>query len=339
MNSHHRNADRKPEFRSLGQSFPRMVVMIAALCLHPPLMASGQTTPQIQINDAAPDESIPTETIAAKRLSDLVNNRNWSEAESLAQALVRQEPNDPAVHYYLGLILVHFDDPVGAIRALRVAEHMGMDTAYFHQVLGIAYYNVHQFVLFEQQMDKSIALAPADYKPYFYRGRYLESVRNDFPAALEDFARASLLNPAHAESWYYQGYCLESSGRRQEARVAYEAAIKSVEETHQQFSLPDQGIARLLTDEAPGQALEFARKAVELEPEVDSNHLVMAKIYERLGRYSDAEVELQCAERLNPINAAPRFMLARIYTKAGDQKAAEAELEMFKRINRTYGSQ
>jgi tetratricopeptide (TPR) repeat protein len=188
-------------------------------------------------------------------------------------------------------------------------------------------------------MEKSMDLAPADYKPYFFRGRYLESVRNDFPAALGDFAMASRLNPAHAESWYYQGYCLEASGRREEARGAYETAIRYVEEKHQRFSLPDQGMARLLTDEAPSQALEFARKAVELEPDVDSNHLILAKIYERFGRFSDAEQELQTAERVDPINAAPRFMLARIYSKAGNHKAAEAELEMFRKINRTYGSQ
>jgi Flp pilus assembly protein TadD len=339
MDRRGRNAGITSAFTRFWQSFPRTGVIIAALCFHLPLRATGQSTPQIQIGDAGRLESISTETIAARRLSELVNKGDWSEAENLAQDLARQEPSDPAVDYYLGLTLVHLNDPISAIRALRAAERLGMDTAYFHQVLGIAYYNVHQFVLFEQQMGKSIALAPEDYKPYFYRGRYLESVRNDFPSALRNFAKASQLNPTHAESWYYQGYCLEVSGKREEARAAYETAIKSVEGKHQRFSLPDQGMARLLTDEAPGQALEFARKAIELEPDVDSNHLIMAKIYERLGRLSNAEEELQTAERLDPINAAPRYMLARIYSKAGDHEAAEAELEMFRKITRTYGSQ
>ena len=339
MVSRDRNADVKAKFHRFGLMFPRIAVMIAALCLHQPVRARGQSAPQIEINDAVPGASLPAETGTPRRLSELVNKGKWSEAESLAQELARKEPSDPTANYYLGLTLVHRNDPIGAIKALRAAERAGMDTAYFHQVLGIAYYNVHQYVLFQQQMEKSIALAPADYKPHFYRGRYLESVRNDFAAALGDFAVASRLNPAHGESWYYQGYCLEAGGRRREARSAYETAIKCVEEKHQRFSLPDQGMARLLTEEAPGQALEFARRAVELEPEVDSNHLILAKIYERLGQFAEAKEELQTAERLDPINAAPRFMLARIYSKAGDKKAAEAELEMFRKINRTYGTQ
>jgi Tfp pilus assembly protein PilF len=119
----------------------------------------------------------------------------------------------------------------------------------------------------------------------------------------------------------------------------YETAIKLVERKHERFSLPYQGIARLLADETPEQALEFARKAIELEPSLDLNHVIMAKVYDRLGRLSDAVGELQTAVRLDPTNAPPRFMLAHIYMRLGDQKAAAAELSMFEKINQVYGRQ
>ena len=343
MSGHYRTACGKSPHRRITIALLQIVVMAAAvvsLWPQPPMEALGQSTPQTQLYDISPGTNPPpAATSPASRLFALVTKQQWSEAGKLAQELAPQEPNDPAISYYLGLTRLHFQDPIGAIRALRTAERLGTDTAYVHQALGIAYYNVHQFILFQQQMERSMALAPADYKSYYYVGRYFESIRNDFLGALEYFAKATGLNPEHTESWYYEGFCLELSGRRAEARSAYETAIKSVKKRHERFSLPYQGIARLLAEEAPAQALEFSRRAVELEPNLDSNHVIMAKIYERLGRLSEAAKELQTAERLDPTNASPRFMLARIYSKVGNHEAAEAELAMFKKINQVYGPQ
>jgi tetratricopeptide (TPR) repeat protein len=232
--------------------------------------ARGQTTPQVQIYDAGPGTNpAPASTDSARRLLELVSKQQWSETANLGQELVRQQPADPEVSYYLGIAFVHLDEPMAAIRALRAAERLGMNSAAFHQALGIAYYNLHQFILFQEQMEKSMALAPADYKPYYYVGRYFESVYGDFPSALRYFAKAAALNPELAKSWYYEGYCLEASGRTTEARSAFETAIKIVETTHEPFSPPYQGIARLLAYDDPSQALEFARKALQLEPNLD----------------------------------------------------------------------
>lgn len=317
-----------------------VLVASVSVGLHQPVEASGQSMTQLQIDDAPSETSpSPASTTAATQLSQLVNKGDWKETSALAQERSRQEPGDATGWYYLGLAAMHFHDPIGAIKGLRKAEGLGLDIAYLHQALGIAYYNLHQFILFQQQMERSIALAPEDYKPYFYMGQFFESIRNDFPGAREYFAKATRLQPAHTGSWYHEGYCLEVSGQRIEARGAYETAIKSLKETHERFSLPDQGIARLLADDAPAEALEFAHKAIELEPNLSSNHLVIAKIYEKLGRLSEAKDELRTAERLDPTSASTHFMLARIYSKAGDREAAEAEIELFKQVNRIYGSQ
>jgi tetratricopeptide (TPR) repeat protein len=269
-------------FRTSAQQISVMAV-VAVFSLSCQFMeARSQSADQIQINDLGQGTDFaPVIPDSPSRLSELIIHGQWSQAAELAQDLARREPNDPVISYYLGLTLMHFQDPIGAIRALRTSERFGMDAAYLHQVLGLAYYNVHQFILFQEQMKKATALAPADYKPYYYIGLYLESVSNDFTGALGYFTKARALNPEHTASWYYEGYCLEMSGKLTEARRAYESAIKLREKTQERFSLPYQGMARLRGDEVPAQALEFARKAVEIEPNLDSNHVVVAKICER----------------------------------------------------------
>ena len=316
------------------------MIALGALALWSNAAREGvcQATPQAHFLDVSPKTGpslIPTDS--SLRLSDLVVKEQWSEAAQLGRELALQGTKNPAVSYYLGLALVRLGDPVGAIHNLRDAERLGMDTAYLHQVLGIAYYNVHQFILFEQQMDKSISLDSTDYKSYFYRGQFLESIRTDFPGALKYFEKARTLNPDHTESWYHEGYCFETMGRYSEARSRYDTAVRLVERQHEKFSLPYQGIARLLVNESPSEALEFACKAAELEPASDSNHVILGKIYEKLGRRSQALEELQAAVRIDPANASPRFMLARIYQELGDREAAAAELAMFEKINQVYG--
>ena len=309
-----------------------------ALSSPPVMRGESQDTRQAQSLDLSPEKSpssIPSDS--SRRLSELIAKERWSDAAQMGRELILQGNRNPAIYYYLGLAMVRLHDPVAAIHNLRDAERLGMDTGYLHQALAIAYYNVHQFILFELQLDKAISLDPSDYKPYFYRGRFLESIRTDFAGALKYFEKARTLNPDHTESWYYEGYCFETTGRRSEARSRYETAVRLVERQHEKFSLPYQGIARLLVDESPSEALEFARKAADLEPALDANHVLLGKIYEKLGRRSQAVEELQTAVRIDPTNASPRFMLARIYQELGNPNAAAAELAMFEKINQVYG--
>ena len=98
MDCRDRTANVKAEFLRFGLTFPRIIVVLAALGFHQPVRARGQSSPQMQINDAAPGARFSIETIPARRLSELVNKGKWSEAEDLAQELARQEPSDLAVY-------------------------------------------------------------------------------------------------------------------------------------------------------------------------------------------------------------------------------------------------
>jgi tetratricopeptide (TPR) repeat protein len=180
---------------------------------------------------------------------------------------------------------------------------------------------------------------PLNYEPLYSLGRYYESTRNDFAGALDFFDKAIQLEPHHSKSVYYQGYCLEMLGRRDEARGTYEKAIEVVEKNRETFSLPYQGMARLLLDLDAGRALHFARKAVELEPNLDSNHSELARVYERLGKLIDAIREVQAAVRLSPNKSSQHYILSRLYNRLGNPQAAQAELQIFQKVNAIYGSQ
>jgi tetratricopeptide (TPR) repeat protein len=272
-------------------------------------------------------------------LLDAVHRKEWDKAAKLGAELVRESPHNSTYWYWLGVARSSLQDPLGGIQALRSAELLGLNTADLHMDLGLGYYTIYQFFLFQQQMEKAIALDPKDFRPRYYLGRYRESVQDDYTGAMKFFDEAVKLNPEDAKSWTHRGLCLKELGQRAEAQAALETAIKLEERKAERFSLPYQGMAQLVLEEDPNQALPFARKAVEMEPNLESNHLTMAKIYERMGKLSEAEAELRTSIQLDPTDASARLVCFRVCNRLGEYQAAEDELKEFKEVNRLYGAQ
>ena len=309
-----------------------MGVILASFLFVATMGGAGVHRQSFQLSlQASPD------TDPMKRLEEFVQQQQWEQAARLTEELVQENSDNPVLHYWVGVVRWQQGDRIAAVQALRLAEQLGLDTAVLHKTLGMVYYRMHQFILFKRQMEQATALDPEDHQPHYHLGRYFESVRNDFQRALEFFEKATELNPDHTESVYYKGYCLEILERKGEALRSYEAAVHLSENNRERFSWPYQGMARLLLDKNIEQALGWARKAVELQPELDANHLVLAKIYGRLGKETEAIEELQEIVRLNPRHTAAHYRLFRLYKRLGQPEQAQAELSLFEKLKAVYG--
>jgi tetratricopeptide (TPR) repeat protein len=268
-------------------------------------------------------------------ISELARAKRWKEVAALAERNHHQEPADPAALYWLGISRLKLNEPVASVQAFRVAEKLGLNSALSHEGLGLAYYNLNQFFLFEEQMKKAAALDPHDSTPYFYLGLYRWTIRSDAPGALEFFSDALQRHPDDWKSLYQAGNCLEQMGKLAEARDRYTQAIALVQKNDDPFGWPYQGMARLLLDDKPEEALDFAKKAVALQPDEYSNHLTLAKVYERLGNLQDAIREAESATAQNPNDSTSRYALYKLYRQAGDARAASA-LKSFQEVKTLY---
>jgi len=273
------------------------------------------------------------------QLNQLLRQKAWKQAAELAEGLAHQYPGNPAYPFGLGVAKLSLTDPIGAIQAMRRAESLGLNSAQLHINLGLAYYLINQYRLFRDQMTKAINLDARKFEPHYYLGRYLELVLDDVAGALKSFEQAGDLSPNDPRIWYHKGYCYKALGRQAEAQGAFEKAIELGQKDDEHFSLPFQGMAQVLAETDPERALQFARQAVEREPNLESNHLVMAKVYERMGKLAESAAELQTAIKLDPSDASPRFLSFRIYTRLGNEQAAKAALDDFKKVSQLYGSE
>lgn len=268
-------------------------------------------------------------------ISDLARSGRWKEVAALADRNHRQNPSDPTALYWLGISRLKLHEPVGSVQAFRAAEKLGLNSPLSHEGLGLAYYDLNQFFLFEEQMKKAAALDPRDSTPYFYLGLYRWTIRSDAAGALEFFDKALQLHPDDWKSLYQAGNCLEQLGKIGEARDRYTKAITLVEKNGDAFGWPYQGMARLLLDEKPEAAFDFAKKAVSLQPNEYSNHVILSKVYERLGNLPDAIREAETATAKNPNDSTSRYALYKLYRQAGDPRAAQA-LKEFQEVKTLY---
>ena len=314
---------------SIRSGYVRVPAILTSLVIGGALLAQGGQVP------------LPGDARAGHfdRLKSLVEQERWVEAEALSDELIRRGPATATVQYLAGVIRWQREDKIGAIQAFRSAERQGLDTPYLHMALGLAYYDVNQFVLFRAQMERVIQLDSAAYQAHFYIGRYFESVKNDFPEAARHFGAAIERNRGHVESLYFLGYCQEVLQHTDEALSSYREAIRKMEESGKRTSLPYQGLVRILTDTDPDEALSWARNAVELEPEDAENHYLLAQVYRRLGDDGRAIEHLAEVVRLDPDYDSAHLWLFRLYKKRGRAESATKHLELFKRLRAVYGDQ
>lgn len=273
------------------------------------------------------------------RLLQFIRNRSWTQAARLADGIALASESDPQIHYLIGVLLWQQQDKVGAIQRFRVAERLGLHEPYLHKALGVAYYDAHQFLLFEEQIRRAIAADRSDPQPHLYLGQYAESVQGDFVGALRHFEKVIALDPGHARGHSYLAYCLERLDRRDAAWEHYGKSVELLKSEGSAFSWPYQGLARLALESDPEAATTWARKAVQAGPDEFETHALLARSHDRNGDLSQAVAAARAAVRLNPDHAASHYLLFTAYRRLGDPTRARGHMSRFQELKQVYGDQ
>jgi Flp pilus assembly protein TadD len=271
-----------------------------------------------------------------QEIKTLARQHRWSDAAAQIETLLKQHPDDSQLFYWRGVARFQMADSIGAIMAFRSAERLGLNTADLHKSLGLSYWRIHQYVLFEQQMDKAIQLNPQDYEPYYALARHYQSINDDCTQAEEYLYKAIQLKPDEPKFIFSLAVCQEMLGHRDDAMASYTEAMRLVEAKHEKYPWPFQEMARLLLAQDPEQALKLAQRAVELAPQLDAAHQILAKVEDAMGKYPEAIAELLTVARLDPSNPSPHYALFVLYKKTHDLEAAQAQLKQFQELNALY---
>ena len=152
--------------------------------------------------------------------------------------------------------------------------------------------------------------------------------QQNWPGAEREFRRAIALNPNHAGALHWYSLLLPGFGRLDEARRLSRRSL-DLDPYAPMTVVTYSWHCTLIHDW--DCALEYANRALELNPEWVGGHMLQARAYAHLGRHEEAVASARQALALMP-DATRLAELAFVYAKVGDRKAARAVLDSVRAI-------
>jgi tetratricopeptide (TPR) repeat protein len=264
----------------------------------------------------------------------------WDAAAESAEKLRKLYPQSGIGEFCRGYVDLKQGRYISAVRQFQAAVGRSPDVALAHLDLGLAFFALGQYRLFEEEMSWVIGKKPDEALPHYYLGLYYSGDSGKLDQAIERFQQAIKRNPNDFQSHYQLGKLLLARGDLQGARARFETAHAKASSQGVAYGQALEGLAETLLrlgDMAAG--LRQAQMAVKTDPKSASARLLLGKLLVQRRETKNGIEELKLSALLDPSYAAPHYWLSRAYQQMKLTDAAEQELELFSRIKATYGDE
>jgi len=263
----------------------------------------------------------------------LMKSKRWDQAERVANKLMAKHPENPQGIFLAGLIQFQQGRYRQAIPLFKKAGEIQSTLTQLDKYLTICYFTTRQYSLFKSRIERALLQSPVDPELFFFWGRYQASVQGDLNRAVRAFNYALELKPQYIQALYYRGRTFYKQGEKEKAREDFQQSINLIEKTFfREYSYPYQAMANLLLEKSPKQALQFALRSVEIQPQLKNTHFLVGKIYWRLKQLKKAIDALERASFLDPTDSRPYYWLHLLYQHLGKKKDSEMAWLEFRRL-------
>jgi len=142
----------------------------------------------------------------------------------------------------------------------------------------------------------------------------------------------------HPRDNYFLGY-LGELALAQRAYPSAEAHFRNILETEPNSTEAVNNLAWALVEQGKAEAIEWARKAVELQPKRASYQDTLSMALAANNRLGEALVNQKKAVALDPNLPALQLNLARLATQSGDYALARAQLDKLSAMGTNFPAQ
>lgn len=124
----------------------------------------------------------------------LLEQKRFKEAESILEALLKSNPEDPDVLYNLGMLYTEMNKPEKGVKTLLKCIEVDSDYSNAHVALGFAYYKLHNSNTAKEYFLKGLQIDPTN--PYALRNLATIFAQNkEFKKALYYYKKADEILP------------------------------------------------------------------------------------------------------------------------------------------------
>ncbi len=238
-------------------------------------------------------------------------------AEQELNLVLRQAPQSPGAHFYLGVVRFRLRRFGEARQALLQAAKLAPTQARVWKALGAVYAAESDFVMAEEPFGKACELDPREEDACFYLARNYYAM-NRFEAAVSAFEKALAVDN---KPWRVHGgmaLALEGLGRHLEAERHFRRAVK----LHTSQGSPDENPridlgAFLYKQGRTDEALVELERSVRDSPDSARARFELGRVLFHKDRLKEAESHLEKAVQLQPAHWAAHLLLGKTYYRLG----------------------
>jgi tetratricopeptide (TPR) repeat protein len=265
-------------------------------------------------------------------LEGFIRESRFTEVEPLLAEYVKQRPGSSWGWYALGYSLFAQQKIGESIKALAKSLELDIRNAEAHKILGRNLMIIGRFDAAQIEFEQTLRYNPDSAEAHYNLGK-LFSVQDNWEPARKAFEAALRIDPSYIEALDGLGFALEALGDDAGAIAKYQRAIELNAARGGSFSSAHVNLSAYYNRTGdPDQALEYARQAIELDPNSDRAWFQKGRADERRGSLDDAVAALNHAIALNQRAASYYYVLANVYRRLGWADESRKALEMFKRL-------
>jgi len=266
------------------------------------------------------------------RLEGLIRAERFEEVEPLLAAYVEENPGSAWGWYALGYTYFSLQKVGDCIGALSKSLSLDVQNAEAHKILGRALMVIGRYDAAELEFEQAVAQKPDSAEIQLSLGK-LHSIQDEWEPARQALEAALRLEPDNVEALDALGFALEALDDDAGAVATYERAIELSEAQGRGFASAHVNLAAYYNRAGdPQRALEYAERAVELDPRSDRGWFQKGRADERQGRLAEAVQAVDRAIELNPRSAPYYYVLAGLQRRLGNMEASREALASFKKL-------
>jgi tetratricopeptide (TPR) repeat protein len=271
------------------------------------------------------------------RVSELegyIREAKWAEVEPLLTNYVAERPKSSWGWYALGYSYFAQKKIGESIKALARSLQIDIKNVEAHKILGRNLMIIGRFDAAQLEFEQAIRYKPDSAEAHYNLGK-LHSIQDNWEPARKALEEAVRLDPAYVEAVDALGFALEALGDDPGAVAMYRRALALNEERKGTFAAPHVNLSAYYNRAGnPEQAIEHARKALELDPRSDRALFQKGRAAELLGNLDEAADALNEAITLNPRASSYYYVMANICRRLGLKEESRNALEMYKKLER-----
>ncbi len=259
---------------------------------------------------------------------DIAGNK-FADTESRLSGYLKDHADSWRAHYDLGYVQFRTHKIGSSISELSRSLELNPQNAEAHKILGLGCSIIGRYDLAEVELFQAARLKPgsAEIQYFLARTYYMRGV---YPLAKSEFESAIRLNPSYVKAYSNLGITMEALGDNEAALKNYEMAIQLQGRQKQISEWPYIYLSAFYNHQKNADgALEYARKALAVNPSSDAAYFETAKAYRTEGEWQKAVDTLRSAIAINSQVPDYYYVLGLMLRKLGNARESEEALAKY----------